>query len=107
MLRAQQLEYEFTEESLAAALACLKQALMIDPSYPPAMALAAYCYVGRRIQGWTKDFSAETAEGLRLASRAVELGKDDGNVLWRPRTVSGNWGGTCNAPMNSPIVRCG
>jgi TolB-like protein/DNA-binding winged helix-turn-helix (wHTH) protein/Flp pilus assembly protein TadD len=82
MLRAQQLEYEFTEESLAAALACLKQALMIDPSYPPAMALAAYCYVGRRIQGWTKDFSAETAEGLRLASRAVELGKDDGNVLW-------------------------
>jgi TolB-like protein/DNA-binding winged helix-turn-helix (wHTH) protein/Flp pilus assembly protein TadD len=82
MLRAQQLEYEFTEESLTAALACLTQALMIDPSYAPAMALAAYCYVGRRIQGWTKDFSAETAEGLRLASRAVELGKDDGNVLW-------------------------
>jgi TolB-like protein/DNA-binding winged helix-turn-helix (wHTH) protein/Flp pilus assembly protein TadD len=82
ILRAQQLEYEFTEESLTAALACLKQALVIDPSYAPAMALAAYCYVGRRIQGWTKDFSAETAEGLRLASRAVELGKDDGNVLW-------------------------
>jgi len=82
MLRAQQLEYEFTEESITAALACLTQALMIDPSYAPAMALAAYCYVGRRIQGWTKDFSAETAEGLRLASRAVELGKDDGNVLW-------------------------
>ena len=46
------------------------------------MALAAYCYVGRRIQGWTKDFTAENAEGLRLATRAVELGKDDGNVLW-------------------------
>jgi tetratricopeptide (TPR) repeat protein len=46
------------------------------------MALAGYCYVGRRIQGWTKDFSAENAEGLRFASRAVELSKDDSNVLW-------------------------
>jgi tetratricopeptide (TPR) repeat protein len=46
------------------------------------MALAAYCYAWRRVQGWTTDFSAETAEGLHLTSRAVELGKDDGNVLW-------------------------
>src|SRR5712671_4008677 len=35
MLRAQQLEYEFTEESLTAALACLTQALIIDPCYAP------------------------------------------------------------------------
>src|SRR5262245_35215522 len=82
MLRAQQLEYEFTEESLTAALACLKQALKLDGSYAPVMALAAYCYAARRVQGWTKDFSAETDEGLQLVSRAIELGKDDGNVLW-------------------------
>jgi TolB-like protein/Tfp pilus assembly protein PilF len=82
MLRAQQLESEFTDDSLAAALRCLNQALAIDPSYAPAMALAAYCYGERRIQGWTKDPSAEDAEGLRLASRAVELGKNDGNVMW-------------------------
>lgn len=81
-LRAQQLEYEFTEESLAAALRCLTEALAIDPSYAPAMALAAYCYGERRIQGWAQDLPGEAAEGLRLASRAVELGKDDGNVLW-------------------------
>jgi tetratricopeptide (TPR) repeat protein len=82
MLRAQQLEYEFTEESLAAALRCLTEALAIDAGYAPAMALAAYCYGERRIQGWAQDPSAEAAEGLRLASRAVELGKDDGSVLW-------------------------
>jgi TolB-like protein len=81
-LRAQQLEYEFTEESLAGALRCLAEALAIDPSYAPAMALAAYCYGERGIQGWSKDLPGEAAEGLRLASRAVELGKDDGNVLW-------------------------
>ena len=81
-LRAQQWEYEFTEESLAAALRCLIQALATDPSYAPAMALAGYCYGERRIQGWAQDLPGEAAEGLRLASRAVELGKDDSNVLW-------------------------
>ena len=81
-LRAQQLEYEFTEVSLAASLRCLTETLAIDPSYAPAMALMAYCYGERRVQGWAQDTPAEVAEGLRLASRAVELGKDDGNVLW-------------------------
>jgi tetratricopeptide (TPR) repeat protein len=46
------------------------------------MALAAYCYGERRIQRWAQDLPGEAAEGLRLASRAVELGKDDSNVLW-------------------------
>jgi TolB-like protein/tetratricopeptide (TPR) repeat protein len=82
LLRAQQLEYEFSEASLAAALGHLKQALAIDPSYAPAMALAAYCYAGGSIQGWSQNLAVEASEGLRLASRALELGKDDGNVLW-------------------------
>jgi adenylate cyclase len=82
LLRAQQLEYEFTEQSLTAALQHLEQALRIDPSYAPAMALAACCHAERRYQGWSKDSQAEAAEGLRLAARAIELGKDDGNVLW-------------------------
>ena len=82
LLRAQQLEYEFTEESLAEALRLLKQALAIDPTYAPALALAAYCHALRRLQGWTQDQEAEAKDGLRLASNAVELGKDDGNVFW-------------------------
>jgi DNA-binding winged helix-turn-helix (wHTH) protein len=82
LLRAQQLEYEFTEESLAAALRYLEQALAIDPGYAPAMALAAYCYTWRRDQGWTKDREGEGIIGSRLASRAVELGKEDANVHW-------------------------
>ena len=82
LLRAQQLEYECTEESLAAALGCLKEALAIDPSYAPAMALTAHCYAGGSIQGWSHDVEVDAEEGLRLALRALELGKDDGNVLW-------------------------
>ena len=60
----------------------LKEAVEIDATYAPAMALAAYCYGERRFQGWTKDIETETAEGLRLMSRALELGRYDPNVLW-------------------------
>src|SRR5262249_39788713 len=67
LLRAQQLEYEFTEASTAEALLCLKDSLSIDSSYAGAMSLAAYCYAERRIQGWMKNPQVEISEGIRLA----------------------------------------
>ena len=82
LLRAQQFEYEFTKESFEAALRCLEQALKIDPNYAQAMALAAYCYAERSQQGWLKDRALESAEGIHLAARAVELAKNDASVLW-------------------------
>src|SRR5262245_1651321 len=82
LLRAQQLEYECTEHSLTAALGCLKDALAIDPAYAPAMALAAYCYAGGGSQGCPHAVGSEAKQGLRLALRALEHGRDDGNVLW-------------------------
>jgi TolB-like protein/class 3 adenylate cyclase len=81
LLRAQQLWYEFTEESNAEAIVCLKKALTIDPTYAPAMAFTARCLTVRRFQGWTRDLTAEGTEGLRLALRAIELSKDDGQLL--------------------------
>jgi tetratricopeptide (TPR) repeat protein len=82
LLRALQCEYEFRMESHDAALRYLEQALVIDPSYAPAMALAALCYAECLDQGWMKDPEREAKDALRLASRAVELGKDDANVFW-------------------------
>jgi TolB-like protein len=82
LLRAQQCEWEFRQESHAAALRYLEQALVIDSSYAPAMALAAYCHAERFVQGWMNDQETEPREGLRLAARAVELGKDDSRVSW-------------------------
>jgi TolB-like protein/tetratricopeptide (TPR) repeat protein len=82
LLRAQQLEYEFSPDSLAAAIENVKQALAIDPSYASAMALGAYCYAERRQEGWTQNIAEEGVAGACWASRAVELGKGDGNVLW-------------------------
>jgi len=83
VLRAQQSIYEWTEESVERAMRQLEQALEIDADYPLANAMLANCYATRRFQGWGKDYAAEAIEGLRLADRAIELGRDDGEVLWR------------------------
>lgn len=82
LLRAQQLEHEFTAESLLAAIRCTEQALAIDSGYAPAMAVAAYCYGERVVQGWASNAAVEAGKGAHLAARASELGRDDGNVLW-------------------------
>jgi TolB-like protein len=82
LLRAQQREYEFTEESLATALRHLEQSLVADPDYAPAMALSAYCHTTRREQDWAKNPEGDAKLGLRLAARAVDLAKDDANVHW-------------------------
>ena len=82
LLRAYGLEYEFTAESMAAALDCLDQAVAIDPTYAPAMAAAAYCHAQRHFQGWVSPDDTHRAEGLRLAWRAVELAPNDAQVLW-------------------------
>src|SRR5262245_19558085 len=82
LLQAQQLEYEFTAASLAAALRCLDRALAIEPAYARALGLAAFCHAQRCVQGWAENQEVEAAKGLQFAERALELAKDDSNVLW-------------------------
>jgi TolB-like protein len=81
-LRALQLDYECTEESLDEAIRCLDRAISLDPTFAPAMALAAFCYGERALQAWAKDFAAEAAEAVRLANRAVGLDPQNAEVLW-------------------------
>jgi tetratricopeptide (TPR) repeat protein len=83
VLRAQQSIYEWTAESVASAMQRLEQALAIDPNYALAHAMVANCYATRRFQGWGKDYKAEAVDGMVHAARAVELGHDDAEVLWR------------------------
>ena len=46
------------------------------------MALAAFCYVVRKINGWmSRSRAHDIAEAARLARRAAELGKDDAVAL--------------------------
>jgi TolB-like protein len=72
-----------SRESIDAALGQFNRALMRDPNFASAYAMAAWCYFWRKVNGWMTDRPGEIAEGARLARRAVDLGRDDAVALTR------------------------
>ena len=72
-----------TRESIDEALAQFNRALQLDPNFASAHAMAAWCHFWRKANGWMTDRPHEIAEGVRLARRAVELGRDDAVALTR------------------------
>lgn len=60
-----------------------RKAIELDPEFASAYGMAAWCVFWRKVNGWMTDRSAETAEGVRLAHRAVELGQNDAVALSR------------------------
>jgi TolB-like protein len=70
-------------EAISEALVHFGKAIGLDPNFASAYAMAAWCYVWRKVNGWTVDRPREAAEGERLARRAVELGRDDAVALTR------------------------
>jgi len=71
------------QEAIGEAITLFKRTVEIDGESASAHAMAAWCYFWRKINGWTTDHDEEIAEGLRLAQRAVELGRDDAVALTR------------------------
>jgi TolB-like protein len=72
-----------SRESIGAALGQFNHALMRDPNFASAYAMAAWCYFWRKVNGWLTDRPGEIAEGARLARLAVDLGRDDAVALTR------------------------
>jgi TolB-like protein len=72
-----------TREAIDGALPLFEQAIKFDPDFAPAYAMAAWYHVWRKVNGWMTDHPRETAEGARLARRAVELGREDAVALTR------------------------
>ncbi|WP_029352982.1 winged helix-turn-helix domain-containing tetratricopeptide repeat protein [Bosea sp. 117] len=70
-------------ESVEEALPLFRKAIELDGEFAPPYAMAAWGYFWRKVNGWTTDPVQETAEGIALARRAVELGRDDAVVLAR------------------------
>jgi DNA-binding winged helix-turn-helix (wHTH) protein/tetratricopeptide (TPR) repeat protein len=81
VLRASVLESEYTKDSYKTAFRYLKQALAIDGSYAPALALEAFCRTFWVRQGWSTNFGEDKDEGARLAIRSLEVGRNDPRVL--------------------------
>lgn len=70
-------------EAAEEALPLFRKAVALDAEFAPPYAMAAWCYFWRKVNGWTIDPVQETAEGIALARRALELGRDDAVVLAR------------------------
>lgn len=70
-------------QSVEEALPLFRKAIELDAEFAPPYAMAAWCYFWRQVNGWTIDPVQEKAEGVALARRAVELGRDDAVVLAR------------------------
>jgi TolB-like protein len=72
-----------TRDAISQALPLFNQATQLDPDFASAYAMTAWCYFWRKINGWMIDRPHEIAEGVRLARRSVELGKDNAVALAR------------------------
>jgi adenylate cyclase len=69
------------KEEATEALDLLGKALGIDPDYPLALALAAWCHAQSSVYNWVEDIEPEKAEALALAERAASLSHDDPLIL--------------------------
>ena len=81
VLRASVLESEYTKDSYKTAFRYLKQALAINQSYAPALALEGFCRTFWVRQGWSTNLGEDSDEGARLAIRSLEVGRNDPKVL--------------------------
>jgi len=68
-----------TQNDVAAAL--LDRAIAIEPTYPLALSLLAWCHEQRAVYNWTETPAISRDEGLRLAQKAAALSSDDPMVL--------------------------
>jgi TolB-like protein len=81
-LRARAQYHKLTDEGMREAVASLRRALTIDPSYAPAAAMIGVCRITQMSSfGWVVS-DAERTEAAQLAAQSIEMGKDDPDALW-------------------------
>jgi TolB-like protein len=73
--------YRWTREGCSEALERFHRAIELDSDFAAAHGMAARCYVWLKSNGWGASSEQETGEAVRLAQRAIELGKDDAAAL--------------------------
>jgi TolB-like protein len=71
------------QQDIDRALPLFRKAIELDPDFASAYAMAAWCHFWRKVNGWMSDRVHEINEGIYLAKRAVELGRDDAVALTR------------------------
>jgi TolB-like protein/Flp pilus assembly protein TadD len=72
----------FNRDSLLQAARLFVHATELDPNYASPYGMASWSGGLRNSYGWMVDRESEIADALRLARRAVAVGKDDPTALW-------------------------
>jgi len=80
-MRAFKHVWALEEQEAAKGLSLLDKSLEIEPDYPLALALAAWCRAQGSVYNWVKDIEASKMEALKLAERAADLSADDPLIL--------------------------
>ena len=69
--------WKWTEPAIETALAFFYRAIDLDENFALAYACAARVYTLRKQSNWMADIAQESVEAVRLARRAIELGRVD------------------------------
>ena len=69
-------------DSLLEAVRLFVRATELDPNYASPYGMASWSGALRNSFGWMVDRESEIADAVRLARRAVAVGKDDPTALW-------------------------
>jgi adenylate cyclase len=77
VMRALPLIWSLERENNLEASKLLEEAQRLDPHYPLALSLAAWCHGQRVVYNWTPNPDEERQEALRLAQIAASLASDD------------------------------
>ncbi len=80
-MRAMRHVWMLEKDEATKALELLDKALEIDPGYPLALALAAWCHAQRSVYNWVEDIETAKAKALTHAERAADLSADDPLIL--------------------------
>jgi adenylate cyclase len=81
VMRSMSFVWALNQNDNQEAIRLLKLAIEIDPNYPLALSLMAWCYGQQAIYNWSLTIDKTKAETLRLAKLAASLNGDDPLVL--------------------------
>jgi adenylate cyclase len=80
-MRAMPHVWSLEKEESARALTLLGKALLIEPDYPLALSLAAWCHAQHSVYNWVDDIPRSQSQALELAEKSAELSGDDPLIL--------------------------
>jgi adenylate cyclase len=91
-LRALPHAYAWKRESALTALDLLSQAIARDPSYGPALAIAAFCHWQFDYNDWADDQETNRRKAVDFAHQAVRAARGDASVVGNAAVVLGYFG---------------